>query len=137
MEKLTLKCKEKLCDTSFDDIIALDPTSKPNKMGKYCKWLLKLYIGDKLKSEDFYKAKEYLQLFKEYFNKIPAEQRDLMKTCHDLPSLYRMIEPYYTAIQNNERISASKGEEIRKMKNSQAERFYEDNEWVVNCSLKI
>ena len=44
----------------FNEIVSSDPTwnsDKPNKMGKYGKWLLSLYMSKRLKLECLYKAK--------------------------------------------------------------------------------
>jgi len=43
--------------------VGADPTSTIDgkiSMGKYSKWLLKLYIDGKLKLEDLYKVEEYV-----------------------------------------------------------------------------
>jgi hypothetical protein len=50
----------------FKQIVEADPTSLIDGVlyvGKYSKWLLKLFKEDKLKIEDLYKATEYLELF--------------------------------------------------------------------------
>ena len=42
----------------FNKIVSSDPTwreDKPNKMGKFGKWLLKLWVNKKLMLEDLYK----------------------------------------------------------------------------------
>jgi hypothetical protein len=67
---------------TFQDIVKSDPTSMIDGqlyMGKYCKWLLKLYINRKLKLEDLYKATEYLLLFDKQAvrNKLPLENRNI------------------------------------------------------------
>jgi hypothetical protein len=77
----------------YDEIIQADPTSKPNLMGKYGKWLLNLYKSDNLKIEDLYKATDYLELFHKYKHKI--SEKDINKYS-SLPDLFKVIEPYYT-----------------------------------------
>jgi hypothetical protein len=66
----------------FKKIIKSDPTSLIDGqlyLGKYCKWLLKLYTSDNLKLEDLYKVPEYLQLFDKQLvrNKLPLEKRNI------------------------------------------------------------
>ena len=110
----------------FNEIIKSDPTFNSingNKMGKYGKWLLGLYLRRALKIEDLYKATEYLTYFNKYFNVI--EVKDINKY-KNLPDLYNAISKYI----NNDGIATSKSDEIRKIKED-AEKVYEDNEWVV------
>jgi hypothetical protein len=77
----------------YDEIIQSDPTSKPKLMGKYGKWLLSLYKSDNLKTEDLYKATDYLELFHKYKHKLT--EKDISKYT-SLPSLFKAIEPYYS-----------------------------------------
>ena len=39
-------------------------------MGKFGKWLLGIYLKGNLKTEDLYKATDYLSYFVKYYNKI-------------------------------------------------------------------
>ncbi len=79
----------------FNELIAKDPTidliGRPNKMGMYCKWLLKLYDSKNLKPEDFYKALRYLTIFHRFKQKLAIKDINKIKT---LPDLYELIEPY-------------------------------------------
>ncbi len=77
----------------FDEIIASDPTTKPNKLGVYCKWLLNLYENDKLMLEDLYKVTKYLKLYHRFKQELPVEQRDI-NGIEDLPELFSIIEPF-------------------------------------------
>ncbi len=80
--------------TFFDMIIAADPTTKPNKMGGYCKWLLNLYKNDSnFNLEDLYKATEYLKLFHRFKSKLPSKNKDI-NNIKSLPDLARIIEPF-------------------------------------------
>lgn len=110
----------------FDKIISSDPTwreDKPNKMGKYGKWLLSLYLSKKLKLEDLYKAKEYLSYFVKYNNVIDNKDINTYKSLNDL---YFTIRSYI----NNPDQPTSKQDAARKIKEG-AEKVYEDNEWLI------
>lgn len=110
----------------FQQIISADPTyniEKPNKMGKYGKWLLTLYQKQNIKLEDLYKAKEYLSTFIKFNAKL--QQKDIMKY-HSLTELYKTIEPFL----KNPQQTATKAEEIRNIKEG-AEKVYEDGKWLV------
>lgn len=110
----------------FRKIVESDPTwrdENPDKMGKYGKWLLKLYISKRLKLEDLYKANEYLSYFIKYINMI--DERDINKYS-SLQDLYNVIRVY---IDNSE-LSTSKSDEVRKIKEG-AEKVYEDNDWLI------
>ena len=114
----------------FQEIISADPTynpQNPQKMGKYGKWLLNLYKQNKLKTEDLYKATDYLSYFVKYYNRI--ENKDINKIS-DLPSLFNVIRPFKEAEDNGEEMATSKSDEIRKIKED-AEKFYEDDTWLV------
>lgn len=110
----------------FQQIVSADPTynpQKPNKMGKYAKWLLAIYQKGNLKTEDLYKATEYLQTFIKFNGKI--EQKDIMKY-KSLQDVYNVIQPF---LQNPQQ-AATKAEEVRQIKEG-AEKVYEDEKWLV------
>lgn len=111
---------------TYIQIITSDPTystEKPNKMGKFGKWLLSIYQKGNLKTEDLYKAKQYLSTFIRFNTKI--EQKDIMKY-KSLQELFNVVEPFI----NNPQQTATKAEEIRKIKEG-AEKVYEDSKWMV------
>ena len=118
----------------FENIYKSDPTfnpQKPNKIGKYTKWLLNLYRQGKLKTEDLYKANEYLKYFNKYINKI--EQKDINKY-NSLPNLYTVVEPFITAEQNNQTVATSKSDEARIAKKD-VKKIYEDSNWLILIPL--
>ena len=108
----------------FDKIASADPTGKPDKKGKYTEWLLNLYKADNLKMEDLYKATDYLGMFHKFKNRI--EQKDI-RAYKSLPELYNVVKQY---IDNPDQ-ATSKSDERRKVKNDEAEKVYEDSEWLV------
>ncbi len=110
----------------FQEIISADPTynpQNPQKMGKFGKWLLGIYLKGNLQTEDLYKATDYLSYFVKFNGKI--QQKDIMKY-KSLPELYSVVEPF---IANPDQ-AASKSEEVRKIKEG-AEKVYEDEKWMV------
>lgn len=118
----------------FTQIIQSDPTysvDKPDKMGKYGKWLLNLYRKGNLKIEDLYKAKEYLTYFSKYINKIETKDINKFQT---LPQLYKTVEPFMTADKNNQRMATSKSDEIRQLKKD-VKKVYEDSDWLILIPL--
>ena len=113
-------------EETFRQIVSADPTynvEKPDKMGKFGKWLLNLYQKGALKNEDLYKAKDYLSTFVKFNAKI--NQKDINKYS-SLPELYKTIEPF---IANPEQ-TTSKSDEVRKIKEG-AQKVYEDAKWLV------
>lgn len=117
-------------EETFRQIVSADPTynvEKPDKMGKFGKWLLNLYQKGALKNEDLYKAKDYLSTFVKFNAKI--NQKDINKYS-SLPELYKTIEPF---ISNPEQ-STSKSDEVRKIKEG-AQKVYEDAKWLVIVPL--
>lgn len=110
----------------FSKIIQADPTwreDKPNKMGKYGKWLLTLYKNKHLKIEDLYKAKEYLTYFIQYNNVIDIKDINQYKSLTDL---YHKIKNF---IEDPDQ-ATSKQDAIRKIKEG-AEKVYEDEDWII------
>ena len=111
----------------FNKIIASDPTYnavKGDKMGKYGKWLLSLWLNRKMQLEDLYKANEYLSYFIKYYNVIQVKDINKYKSLQDL---YNVVSQYIT---NDGEIATSKSDEVRRIKEG-AEKVYEDNQWLV------
>ena len=110
----------------FNKIVSSDPTwreDKPNKMGKFGKWLLKLWVNKKLMLEDLYKATEYLSYFIKYNNRI--EVKDINKY-HSLQELYNIIKVF----MDNPEIATSNSDEVRRIKEG-ADKVFENGEWLV------
>lgn len=114
----------------FETIISSDKitTNKENdKLGKYAKWLLKLYLNDNLLIEDLYKAEEYLPIFDRVVksNKIKNEEKDLYNI-NSLNEMFLIIKPFLDGDK-----FVSKNEEILTLKKDGAENVYEDDEFLV------
>ena len=110
----------------FREIVQADPTwreDKPDKMGKFGKWLLKLYINRVLKIEDLYKATEYLTYFIKYNNRI--EVKDINRY-GSLQDLYSVVSVF----MENPEMATSNSDEVRRIKEG-AEKVYEDGEWLI------
>lgn len=110
----------------FQSIIVTDPTynsNSPDKMGKYSKWLLKLYKQGKLKIEDLYKFKESLQAFHTYRNQLP--KKDIM-AYGDGNQLYNAVRQFI----ENPNQATSHSDAIRRIKQD-AEKVYEDSDWLI------
>ncbi len=121
------KYYSKIPEDIFKEIISADPTyriEKSEKMGKYGKWLLSLYMNRQLKIEDLYKATEYLQYFIKYYNIIQVKDINKYKSLQDL---YNVISIY---MENDGDIATSKSDKVRKIKEG-AEKVYEDSRWLV------
>ena len=112
---------------TFDRIVAADPTSGTDKMGRYGKWLLRLYNGGGLKEEDLYKAKQYLSLFDKFKGRL--ERKDIGQY-GSLPALCDAVRPFESG-----NISANNSEEERRIKANGVKRVYEDPEWLVVIPL--
>ena len=125
LEDIHNKYYQNIDNDTFMQIIAADPTydnNKPQKMGKYGKWLLNIYKNGKLKIEDLYKATNYLKCFNEYYNVIQDKDINKIKS---LQELYDVVRPYLDGS-----LATSKSDEVRKIKEG-AEKVYEDQEWMI------
>lgn len=117
-------------DKDFNAIIQADPTwksDKPDKMGKFGKWILNLYKKNLVKVEDLYKVKEDLTLFVKYYNRI--EDKDI-NHYQDTHSLASAVEPFREAQDKGEEMATSNSDEVRKAK-AGAKKVYEDGQWLV------
>lgn len=117
----------KIDEEKIAELIALDPTYKGGEqLGKYGKWILVLYNRGKLKEEDFYKVTEYLTTFKDNLSKI--QNKDIMsyKSLQDLVTIIRPFEGQQ---------DVSKKEEIRLLKTKEADKIYEDDNYIVIVPL--
>ena len=112
---------------TFDRIMAADPTSGTDKMGRYGKWLLRLYKGGNLKEEDLYKAKQYLSLFDKFKGRL--ERKDIGQY-GSLPALYDAVRPFESGNS-----PSSNSEKERMVKREGAKKVYEDPEWLVVVPL--
>ena len=108
----------------FNQLIGADPTAKPNKMGKYGKWILSLYQRGLLKVGDLVEVKDCLSWFNRYINRI--EVKDINKY-GSVRELYDVVKPF---MENPEQ-ATSKTDALRKQKHEEAEKVYEDSEWMV------
>ena len=108
----------------FNQLIGADPTAKPNKMGKYGKWILSLYQRGLLKVGDLVEVKDCLSWFNRYINRI--EVKDINKY-GSVRELYDVVKPF---MENPEQ-ATSKTDALRKQKHEDAEKVYEDSEWMV------
>jgi hypothetical protein len=120
------KYYSKIPEDIFRQIISADPTyrvEKSEKMGKYGKWLLSLYMNRELQLEDLYKATTYLKYFIKYYNVI--NDKDINK-CKSLSDLYNIVAYY----MRNDYVATSKSDEVRRIKEG-AEKVYEDSRWLV------
>jgi hypothetical protein len=106
----------------FDVAIAADPTSynsqgELKKVGSYVKWILKLYQNGSWKPGDGVETKDLLDKFNKLKSKLPAEQRDINRY-GSIRQLYDILQPY---------LGIKSRSEIK----SDAEKVYEDNEWLI------
>ena len=117
---------DKIDEDTFKQIVSADPTTnlEKQKMGKYSKWLLSLYLRGNLKTEDLYKATEYLSAFSKFINKIQVKDINQYKS---LPQLYNTVKPFI----EDPNQATSHSDEIRKQKLEGAEKVYEDEKWLV------
>jgi hypothetical protein len=110
----------------FDKIDVLYP-KKGNQFNKgYFGFLYNLLKNNELKDEDFYKAKQYLELFDRNFGKLPKEKRNITQF-KNLPDLYDAISGF----ERNTDEPESKSQELKIVREKEIERVYEDHQWKV------
>ena len=115
-------------ENDFWKIVRADPTSLQGKrIGKYSKWLFRIYrdmvesvIKKRFVKEDLTKATEYLKDFDRYKSRLSINQRDI--------NSYDSLSDLYLAIKSFR--DAEKPITPKDIK-SGAEKMYEDERWLV------
>ena len=110
----------------FDKLDNLYP-KKGNQFNKgYFGFLYNLIRTKQLKDEDFYKAKQYLELFDRNFGKLPKEKRNITQ--------FKNLADLFDAVSGFERTEdepQSKTQELKAIKEKEIDRVYEDSNWKV------
>ena len=114
----------------FNQIEDLYPKVNNQHNRGYFMWIYN-QIKRGLKSEDFYKVKEYLRLFDKYINKIDKDKRDINKY-KNLPDLYNVIKDFEG---KEDEIAPSKSSELKKIREEEIDLVYSDSEWSVYVPL--
>ncbi|MDR2145381.1 MAG: hypothetical protein LBE91_02840, partial [Tannerella sp.] len=109
-----------IASPDFEKIVSADAVSSSlqrDKLGKYAKWMLDLYRRKYLKMEDLYKATDYIAVFDKAsrMRRLPDTDLNHYKS---LPDMYRIIEPFIEV--------KSKTEKVRNIRESEAEKLFED-----------
>lgn len=110
----------------FFEIVAADPTykfEKPNKIGKYAKWLLKLYANNNLELDNLQQVRSLLQIFHE--NKKNLKDNDINKY-HTLDELSDALEQF----QDGD-VYFTKSQREKQIKAKEADIIYNDDEWEI------
>ena len=108
----------------FDIIVHADPTAGPDKMGKYGKWLLSMYLKGKFSPQSFLKVKKYLEAFDKYKSRLSINDINQIRSVDELQSI---VTPYLESPNQ----PASKTQSIKAMKSNGSMKVYEDERWVV------
>lgn len=77
----------------FDQLVQADPSQQK----KYVSWLCRLYLSGKLKTEDLYKATQYLDVLNR--GKVKGVDVNRFKS---LPELFDAVEPYLEKLSQGE-----------------------------------
>lgn len=119
--------KNKFSFGDFEKIVKADPTSiitdTQDKMGKYSKWLLDLFIKKDFRLDDLNKISKDLILFDKYRNKLDIKDINKIKSHRDL---YELVKVYH----KSDVVPVSNKEKERIIKQG-AKKFHEDNTWLV------
>lgn len=92
-------------DEYFDAVASADPSVN----NAYTQWMLNLGMNGKLKTEDLYKATQYLQIFDQHKRQLPIRDINQYKS---LPDLFKAIENLVPE-QSNRQVDQAEREKIR------------------------
>ena len=107
----------------FDKLVSIDPTSRPNKKGKYLDWLIrKAYASNNKILEDASKVKGDLELFDKYGTKLKKQIGDF-KDQYDLSKAVSEIRNQQNSLKSNKEVAT----EIKKG----ATKIFDDGKWLV------
>jgi hypothetical protein len=114
----------------FDKLEALYPKRGDQHNKGYFLWVYKL-LKNGLKEEDFYKVKEYLELFNKYINVIPKDMRDIgrYKTIYDLLDVVKKFRQ--DGESGEEEIATSKKAEKKARLAKEVDVVYTSDRWTV------
>jgi hypothetical protein len=114
-------------ESLFQKLNDVYPRKGDNFNKGYFTWLYNLLKINKLKEEDFYKAKEYLMLFNKFINKIPSEFRDINRF-KNLNDLYDVVKEFEGG---DETMATSNSDEIRQIKKNEIDKVFENSNWLI------
>jgi len=114
-------------ESLFQKLNNVYPRKGDNFNKGYFTWLYNLLKINKLKEEDFYKAKEYLMLFNKFINKIPSEFRDINRF-KNLNDLYDVVKEFEGG---DETMATSNSDEIRQIKKNEIDKVFENSNWLI------
>jgi hypothetical protein len=116
-----------ISDRDFNLIVSADELTsnlQKSKLGKYAKWLLRLFVKKRMKTEDLYKAKEYITIYDKLLKSNKLSIKDINKY-NSLSAMYVVVKPYLN------RPAISKTETIIITKQNEAEKLFEDETFTV------
>lgn len=117
----------------FDKLDALYPKKGNQHNRGYFMWLYKMYRNG-LKDEDFYKVKEYLDLFFKYINMIPKDKRDITQY-QTIQDLLDVVKQYRDAEASGDEMATSKTDEKKKRLAKESKLVYKSDKWKVSIPL--
>lgn len=114
----------------FDKLESLYPKRGDQHNKGYFLWVYKL-LKNGLKEEDFYKVREYLELFNKYINVIPKDMRDIgrYKTIYDLLDVVKKFRQ--DGESGEEEIATSKKAEKKARLAKEVDVVYTSDRWTV------
>lgn len=112
-EEIKLKYYPDINQEMFDKIVGSDKLTsniKNGKVGKYAKWLLRLYLEKKLKFNDLSRAEQYIEVYDKLLKSNKLKNKDI-NNYKTLDDIYDVIEEYIDnekPISNNDKIKKVK-----------------------------
>lgn len=125
MSEIRKKYYKSISENDFIKIASADCISsnlQKEKLGKYAKWMLNLYKHTRFKLEDLNLATEYITFFDKIVKMNKLHSIDLNHYT-SLEEMYQLVKPFVNLM--------SKKEKLRKIKEQEAEKLFEDEKFVV------
>ena len=110
-------------EDEYNKIANADKT-RGSHLGAYAKWLLELYKKNKFDLNNLDKAKKYISVFDRMAQAGQLKGVDI-NTFDSIDDMYELVK------DNLDSDVITKGDKIRKVKETGVERIYEDGEWLV------
>ena len=107
----------------FDQIVQADPTYRQNKMGKYGKWMLKMYGTGRLNPNDLGRISQALQVFTDYSRRINPND---INRYTSMDQLYNAVQPF---VQGD--VPTSRQDAERKAKAEGADIIFDNPQWEI------
>lgn len=113
----------------FNQIVDAIPTNNNQFNKGYFEWIYRMIEKNQISLANLSDLKDYLTTFKEYFNVIPKDKRDINKF-KSIDDLYQVIKDF-----KEKDLPKSKTQELKQIKEKEIKKVYDSGDWSIYVPL--